>query len=117
LEPDLTLTVFVHGYRGNEFDLSKFKSYLTILLGFSHFYAVRNLNMEDIADSHLARLGETAAKEINDFLSKNTKIRHVNVVGFSMGGVIARAMLPHLRAHSDKFHMLLTLASPHMGMK
>ena len=44
-------------------------------------------------------------------------IRTVNVVGFSMGGVIARAMMKHLKPHFNKFNLLLTLASPHLGMR
>jgi esterase/lipase len=41
----------------------------------------------------------------------------VNVIGFSMGGVIARAMMKHLLSHKEKFNLLLTLASPHLGVK
>lgn len=43
-------------------------------------------------------------------------IKYVNVIGFSLGGVIARSMLTHLKAHQAKFNLLLTLASPHLGM-
>lgn len=44
-------------------------------------------------------------------------IKNVNVIGFSLGGVIARAMLKDLVLHQDKFNLLMTLASPHLGIK
>lgn len=34
-----------------------------------------------------------------------------------MGGVIARAMMRQLKNHAQKFNLLLTLASPHLGMR
>lgn len=39
------------------------------------------------------------------------------MIGFSMGGVIARAMLKHIKSHHSKLNLLLTLASPHLGLK
>jgi len=41
----------------------------------------------------------------------------VNVIGFSMGGVIARAMLPRLHDHRSKLNLLMTLGSPHLGIR
>lgn len=51
------------------------------------------------------------------YLEMHSGIRAVNVIGFSMGGVIARAMMKHLRVHWGKFNLLLSLASPHLGMR
>jgi hypothetical protein len=34
-----------------------------------------------------------------------------------MGGVVARAMMKYLKPYLPKFNLLLTLASPHLGMK
>jgi esterase/lipase len=111
-----TVTILVHGYRGNEFDLSKLKSYLNLFLGFTHFYAVRSIGPGEGTDAGINKLGELAGEEVNKYLSANIGIKYVNVVGFSLGGVIARSMLPHLTAHQHKFNLLLTLASPHLGI-
>jgi hypothetical protein len=32
-----------------------------------------------------------------------------------MGGLIIRAALPYLEEYSSKFHLYMTLASPHLG--
>jgi triacylglycerol esterase/lipase EstA (alpha/beta hydrolase family) len=90
------------------------KSYLSLFFGFTKFYSIRNLNLR--ADEHISKLGLTAAEEIEKQLATDHKIRHINIVGFSMGGIVARAMLPHLAEHRDKFNLLVTLASPHLGI-
>ena len=41
----------------------------------------------------------------------------MNVIGFSLGGVIARAMLRHIEGHESKFNLLLTIGSPHLGIR
>jgi dienelactone hydrolase len=72
------------------------KSYLSLFFGFSQFYSIKNLNLNVVADQHISKLGITAAEEINKLLATNHRVKHINVVGFSLGGVIARAMLPHM---------------------
>ena len=37
------------------------------------------------------------------------------MIGFSMGGLIVRAALPHLEKYKDKMHGFMTLCSPHLG--
>ena len=37
------------------------------------------------------------------------------MIGFSMGGLIIRAALPHLEKYKDKMHGFMTLCSPHLG--
>ena len=117
LDIERTLTILVHGFRGSEFDLSKLKSYLNLFLKFSHFYAIKSLMQGEGTNASLSKLGELAGNEINQYLEKNKYIKHINIIGFSLGGVIARSMLKHLTAHKDKFNLLLTIGSPHLGMR
>ena len=96
LNVDQTLTVFIHGFKGNEYDLSKIKSHLNLLLGFTHFYSIKKLNSEEAAKHTIAELAKTAAEEINSFLAFHQGYRQINIIGFSLGGIIARAMLPKI---------------------
>jgi triacylglycerol esterase/lipase EstA (alpha/beta hydrolase family) len=112
-----TLTVFIHGYKGNEYDLSKIKSHLILLLGCSHFYSIRGLNGEKAGDATIKVLGETAARELNTYLALAPTFRSINFIGFSLGGLIARAMLPHLHPHRTRLNLLLTIATPHLGLR
>ena len=41
-----TLTIFIHGYKGSEYDLSKVKAYMTIFQAAHHFYALKTLSGE-----------------------------------------------------------------------
>lgn len=117
LDISRTVTILVHGFRGTEFDLSKIKSYLNLFLGFNHFYAVRSIATGEGTNASISKLGELAGQEVNKYLELHSGIRFVNIVGFSLGGVIARSMLRHLRDHEKKLNLLLTLASPHLGMR
>ena len=46
LQTDLIVTIFIHGYKGNEYDLSKVKSYLTVLFGYHNFYSIKGLSSD-----------------------------------------------------------------------
>ena len=39
----------------------------------------------------------------------------INMVGHSMGGIIARAALPHLQQYRSRFGFFCSLSSPHLG--
>lgn len=52
-----TLTVFIHGYKGSEYDLSKVKSYLSVYLGMYHFYALKELSGEEKTKGNLDNMG------------------------------------------------------------
>jgi pimeloyl-ACP methyl ester carboxylesterase len=38
------------------------------------------------------------------------------MIGYSLGGIIARAVLEHLPELKDKFKLLITFSSPHLGL-
>ena len=81
--------------------------------------------------AHLRRLGRTA--HAIDLMPNNGKISHlqmarqlanfidtgfsgtpVDLVGFSMGGIVARAYVQMLGGH-EKVHKLVTISAPHHG--
>lgn len=39
----------------------------------------------------------------------------ISFIGYSLGGTIIRAALPHLHAYRMKFHGYVSLGSPHLG--
>lgn len=88
-----------------------------MLFGFSNFYSVKGIGVDKNTDCCIRKLGEMAASEITSFLALNPYLHHINVIGFSLGGLIARAMLPWLESHKDKLNLLVTIASPHLGIR
>jgi alpha-beta hydrolase superfamily lysophospholipase len=43
------------------------------------------------------------------------KYDKISFIGHSMGGVIIRSALLHLKAFRDKFSVFISLSSPHLG--
>jgi len=70
-----------------------------------------------MSNARINKSAQSAGEELSRYLYMHSEIKTVNVIGFSMGGVIARAMMKHLLPHKEKFNLLLTLASPHLGIK
>lgn len=67
-----------------------------LLLGCGHFYSIKGINGEKAAEATIRTLAETAARELLTYLALSPTYRSINLIGFSLGGVIARAMLPWL---------------------
>lgn len=44
-------------------------------------------------------------------------ISRLSFIGFSLGGLIIRAALPKLRQYRNLFHLFLSIATPHLGLK
>jgi hypothetical protein len=38
------------------------------------------------------------------------------MIGFSLGGIIAKSILTNMEIHRKKFNLFLTLSSPHLGI-
>lgn len=87
------LFVLVHGFNGNEQDMSRIKSYLGYFCT-PHFLVIKNISK--CIGEPLNVLGEVAAEEIKEWLKTRNFIRRINFIGFSLGGVIIRASLPYL---------------------
>lgn len=44
-----------------------------------------------------------------------SKFDRISIVGYSLGGILTRAALPHLHAYQTKLHTFITFSSPHLG--
>jgi hypothetical protein len=62
-------------------------------------------------------MGKNLANETKDFISHRIYLTNVRIsfIGFSMGGIIVRAALPHLEEYKDRMNSFITLSSPHLG--
>lgn len=63
-------------------------------------------------------MGERLAKEVKKYVIEfcpGTNLAKLSFVGFSLGGLIARAAFPHLEHLQQKFHTFITLSTPHLG--
>ncbi len=62
-------------------------------------------------------LGKKIASEILFYIENcSENIQTISFIGFSLGGVLARASLEHLTKYKTKMKLLITLASPHLGI-
>lgn len=61
-------------------------------------------------------MGKIVAVEIqNYFLTSVLVIESISLVGYSLGGVVARSALPHLSMFKEKMNLFVTFSSPHLG--
>jgi alpha-beta hydrolase superfamily lysophospholipase len=69
-------------------------------------------------DGDISIMGFRLAEEIKTYITKNQLDEEeviFNFVGHSMGGVIARAALPHLCMYKKQMGFFFSLSSPHLG--
>lgn len=66
----------------------------------------------------LSRLGELIADEIIDEIDnirEEYPIDRITLIGYSMGGLVLRAALPHMESLKKYLKTFITLATPHIG--
>ena len=74
------------------------------------------------SNKSIFEMGGKLASEIDKYIEENcpgtmpsTRLARLSFIGYSMGGLIMRAALPHLEKYRDKMHGLMTMGSPHLG--
>lgn len=63
-------------------------------------------------------MGNRLAKEVKKYVIEfcpGSNLSKISFVGFSLGGLIARAAFPHLSELQTKFHTFISLSTPHLG--
>ena len=110
------LIILVHGFQGNSFDMKLIKNNLSML----HPEALLLCSSanEDNTENDIADMGLKLANEIQTFINETCPsnfIGRMSFIGYSLGGLIIRACLPHLEQYSDKMFTFFSLSSPHMG--
>lgn len=110
------LIVLVHGFQGSSFDVRLIRNQVALcrpdmLLMCSHMN-------EGETEGDILQMGERLSEEILQYIHEwcpKNSLKKISFIGHSLGGLIIRASLPHLRSLSDKFNFLLTFSSPHLG--
>jgi pimeloyl-ACP methyl ester carboxylesterase len=77
-----------------------------------------SISNEGETDGDIEGMGRRLAHEVEMFIEEycpGNALARINVVAHSLGGLIARAALPHLEAFAHFFDKFLTLSSPHLG--
>lgn len=65
-------------------------------------------------------MGRRLADELHRFmlsLNELSVIERISFIGHSLGGIIIRAALQYLGDLAEKFHILMTLSTPHLGYR
>ena len=110
-----SLTVLIHGYQGCSFDFQKSRNYIKQTCKNSEVIVLESIT--DRMEESIESLGHTAAHEIESHIDNSVMTYSaLNLVGFSLGGLIARAALKHLTLHQHIFNTLITFSSPHLGI-
>ena len=63
-------------------------------------------------------MGQRLAQEIDQYIRENcpgSQLGRLSLIGYSMGGLITRAAMPHLEKYKHKMHGFMTIGSPHLG--
>ena len=110
------LVVFVHGFQGNSFDVRLIRNQVALwrpdtILMCSHMN-------EGETEGDIAAMGERLAEEVIQYIHEwcpKNQLEKISFIGHSLGGLIIRASLPHLKSLAPKFHFYITFSSPHLG--
>ena len=75
---------------------------------------------EDQTDGDIESMGMRLSIESREFLTKHSTsffiINRISFVAHSLGGLIVRAALPLLSEYKERFHMYISLSTPHLGI-
>ena len=93
------LVVLCHGYQGSSYDMTLIKRWISLQLPDAYFLASKSNEFD--TDGDIRQMGRNLAEEIEKYIGNYLEEYEqdnviINLVGHSMGGIIARSALPHL---------------------
>lgn len=105
----------LHGLEGSSYDMRSLRSTLQIYCPKVRFYLSES--NEDKTMESIEVMGARFAQEVIDYLEEHStdKEIRISIIGYSLGGLIARAALPRLKQYSSHFHTFISLSTPHLG--
>jgi pimeloyl-ACP methyl ester carboxylesterase len=118
------LFVLHHGFLGNSYDMRLLQNALLAELPPETTRVLSVRANEDENEASVAVMGERMANAVADFVVKHLsyfyqdrKPGRISFIGHSMGGVVIRKAVEHprLEALRRRFHVYISLASPHLG--
>lgn len=73
-------------------------------------------SMEDAHEKTIDEIAMLVAEEIKTHIKNSYfAFNSISLVGYSLGGIVCRALLTHLDVYKNRFNMLVTFSSPHLG--
>mmetsp|Transcript_13202 Transcript_13202/g.19270 ORF Transcript_13202/g.19270 Transcript_13202/m.19270 type:complete len:671 (-) Transcript_13202:35-2047(-) len=113
---ELHLVVLVHGFQGSCNDLRMLKNYIELL--YTKCVFMDSVFNENQTEGDIDEMGFRLAKEIMEYVTENCpeETPKISFIGYSLGGIIVRAALPFLECFKDKFHLFMSLSTPHLGI-
>jgi pimeloyl-ACP methyl ester carboxylesterase len=110
------LVVLIHGFQGNSFDMKLLKN--NLLLYKPELLIYCSSKNEDNTEGDILEMGKKLAEEILEYIRDfcpGSALGRISFIGYSLGGLIARASLQHLQSLHSKMHTFITLSSPHIS--
>ena len=99
--------ILIHGFYSNSSDLKKVSNYLKKL--------GKSVYLIDLSPNDGSILIEDYAEQLSQFINSNFSLQQsLDLVGFSMGGLVCRYYLQRLGG-LKRVKKLVTVASPHQG--
>lgn len=73
---------------------------------------------EDDTEGDIGDMGKNLAEEVSEYIRDfcpGSALGRLSFIGYSLGGIIVRAALPHLSQYLSKLYTLMTLSTPHIS--
>eukprot|EP00921_Rhytidocystis_pertsovi_P014543 GHVQ01023499.1.p1 GENE.GHVQ01023499.1~~GHVQ01023499.1.p1 ORF type:complete len:1017 (+),score=145.88 GHVQ01023499.1:88-3138(+) len=110
------LFVLVHGFQGSAYDMRLVRNNLSMV--YSSAVILCATCNQDCTEGDIGTMGERLAEEVRVFVQDwcpGNCLAKISFIGHSLGGVIVRSALPHLKAFHSKMHSFMSLSSPMLG--
>lgn len=107
------LVILVHGYQASHYDMRVYQNFISKIIPHSIFLVSKS--NEKMEKKRIGQMGEDLAKEIENFVADRKIFNKISFIGHSLGGLIIRSALPHLKNLKRYFFSFVSLSSPHLG--
>jgi triacylglycerol esterase/lipase EstA (alpha/beta hydrolase family) len=105
-----------HGYNGYPEDLRFIYNSISMKNPLVKIHSLNSFGLN--RDESIENIGKIVSKEIINVIDVTMIERSVDKItfyGYSMGGLVIRAALPHLKSYKKYFDTIITCATPHLG--
>ena len=111
----LHLIILVHGYQGSRYDMRVYQNFLVKIL--PECIAFSSQANEDMDGKTIGDMGRDLAQEVSKLCQMYRNFSKISFIGHSLGGVIIRQALTHLKDIRPYCFSFLSLSSPHLGCR
>jgi pimeloyl-ACP methyl ester carboxylesterase len=116
--PGAHLIVLVHGYQGSAHDVRILRNQVACMCPDALVFS--STANEAQTDGDIESMGIRLVMELREFIERHSTsffiISRISFIAHSLGGLIVRAALPALTEYKKKFHLFISLSTPHLGV-